>query len=348
MQGQAAHNPTAGARRTERTVHAKAADRRPVFKHVLGQPLVMDWPTVSEDAQAAIFDELQESLGPAVAARKALAQQRRRERSNARKAAAGSDMETDTGTDGKPSRRRKRGAAANAGKATLPDGAEAAVKRARCEIDPETASLPEPLRGIVAGINAVTVQLEKLVARQAAVSREKGGSATAGSGAASDLSADHKPDLRCVLVCRGDMPAGHLYAHLPAMAALLDPQVRMCALSAGAERKLADTLGLKRASVVGVRSGVPSLERLCELVEASTTPLKAPWLKKASTTSFVPTQIRVIATSAPIKPRGGTASSRPQAKASGAQVESDAPAAVQQARVSRDGGGPSGAEQDHK
>ncbi|GAA5932348.1 hypothetical protein JCM3775_001199 [Rhodotorula graminis] len=169
------------------------------------------------------------------------------------------------------------------------------------------------------------------------------------------------PIVDLVLVCRPDINPPSLVAHLPTMVAAANgvqsaldgvlaarrsereagkgdgedekkkgaarPEmrsVRLVQLDVGAERKLADALGLRRVAVIGLSSRAPGTAPLLDLIASHLpTPLSAPWLvphllhppSSASTTAstatataaptsrFAPTAIKHLKTSAPLNPR---------------------------------------------
>jgi RNase P subunit Pop3 len=57
--------------------------------------------------------------------------------------------------------------------------------------------------------------------------------------------------MRVVFVARGDTSSTHLYAHFPLMVSML-PNIRLVSLAKGAERRLCETLELKRVGVIGL------------------------------------------------------------------------------------------------
>ncbi|BGP52807.1 hypothetical protein JCM8202_003887 [Rhodotorula sphaerocarpa] len=101
----------------------------------------------------------------------------------------------------------------------------------------------------------------------------------------------------------------------PATAAM--PEMRpvlLVPLDAGAERRLADALGLRRVAALAVSSLLPEMEpvRALLLEQLHLTPLSAPWLvphllhppaHPRAAPRFAPTTIKHLKTSAPLNPR---------------------------------------------
>ncbi|BGO99235.1 hypothetical protein RTBOTA2_000305 [Rhodotorula toruloides] len=158
------------------------------------------------------------------------------------------------------------------------------------------------------------------------------------------------PLIDLIFVCRPDINPPSLVAHLPTMVAAANgiqealdsvlsasdpakeamvveddeqrqgkrPEMRrvlLVPLDVGAERRLADKLGLRRVAAIGLSSLLPSAASLVTLLSStpSLTTLSAPWLvphllHPASSASpaeslYQPTTIKHLKTSAPLNPR---------------------------------------------
>ncbi|KAJ3093006.1 hypothetical protein HK102_013280 [Quaeritorhiza haematococci] len=105
---------------------------------------------------------------------------------------------------------------------------------------------PEILEDVVVGINVVTRALEKQHKQNAA-----GGKDIAEN--------NHKIDV--VFVCRGDAPGPQFYTHLPTLGRLAG-DVIICPFGKGAEKALAQAMGLKKVLVLALKAVEvkPSLE----------------------------------------------------------------------------------------
>ncbi|GAA5877099.1 hypothetical protein JCM16303_006166 [Sporobolomyces ruberrimus] len=92
-------------------------------------------------------------------------------------------------------------------------------------------------------------------------------------------------------------------------------QVRIVPLDQGAERILADALGLRRVAAIGISSSAPGASELLELVSKHLEPPSAPWLtphllhpptsssRSQRPSSYVETHIKHLKTTAPLNPR---------------------------------------------
>ncbi|GAA5838372.1 hypothetical protein JCM9279_003225 [Rhodotorula babjevae] len=167
-----------------------------------------------------------------------------------------------------------------------------------CRPDINPPSLVAHLPSMVAAANGVQSALDGVLGASQPGSGEedKGeGDAARRDGRAGKKSA--RPEMRCV---------------------------RLVQLDAGAERKLADALGLRRVAAIGLSSLAPGTAPLLDLIDSHLpTPLSAPWLvphllhppssssntatsttpAAASPSRFAPTAIKHLKTSAPLNPR---------------------------------------------
>ncbi|GAA5866877.1 hypothetical protein JCM3774_004588 [Rhodotorula dairenensis] len=92
--------------------------------------------------------------------------------------------------------------------------------------------------------------------------------------------------------------------------------VLLVPLDVGAERKLADALGLRRVAAIAVSSAIPATQALYSLLQSyKIQPLSTPWLVPyllhphaapvRETSRFAPTTIKHVKTSAPLNPKAG-------------------------------------------
>ncbi|BGO94715.1 hypothetical protein NBRC10512_007337 [Rhodotorula toruloides] len=168
--------------------------------------------------------------------------------------------------------------------------------------------------------------------------------------ARSSLARPTVPLIDLVFVCRPDINPPSLVAHLPTMVAAANgiqealdsvhassdpakeamvveddeqrqgkrPEMRkvlLVPLDVGAERRLADKLGLRRVAAIGLSSLLPSAASLFALLSStpSLTTLSAPWLvphllhpvssASPAKSLYQPTTIKHLKTSAPLNPR---------------------------------------------
>ncbi|CAG8707645.1 1660_t:CDS:2 [Cetraspora pellucida] len=135
--------------------------------------------------------------------------------------------------------------------------------------------------------------------------------------------------LRMIFVCKADISSPHLCAHLPIMSSIAR-NVLLVPLPLGAEELISNKVGIKRASCIGVKIKTPEFDGIYKLVKDKVGPVNAPWLTpfkselskkrkgieedeiipstsimddfiKTTCNEYVPTQIKQLITSAPIK-----------------------------------------------
>ncbi|KAH6575980.1 hypothetical protein BASA62_001689 [Batrachochytrium salamandrivorans] len=296
-----------------RFISIKAQERRPIFKHVLGTPFVTNWSSPDNAEQQAILTEFC-ACTASVGIYRRLAIRERKLKSRKVKQAMG-ELDADTSVN-------------------------EAVKISSDEV----AAVPlQPLTDLVIGINNVTKILEDMISHKAktdALERDRIAHEKCNTNSLKKCDSHvvdpiptpsqplvHKtlkppPQLRCIFVCRGDMPVGHLYSHLPAMAAIIGGDLRICAFSAGAEKTLSLALGIKHVSTLGIKISTPRFDRVFQLVVQSDCRVNIPWLHNPMAASYLPTKVRAIKTVGPIKnknTRVGSVSKK-------AKIQPDAPA----------------------
>ncbi|GAA5903186.1 hypothetical protein JCM8208_002231 [Rhodotorula glutinis] len=164
-----------------------------------------------------------------------------------------------------------------------------------CRPDINPPSLVAHLPTMVAAANGVQSALDGVLAGTANEEKEGEGDAAMQDGKGKkQKKGSARPEMRCV---------------------------RLVQLDVGAERKLADALGLRRVAVIGLSSLAPGTGPLLDLIASHLPePLSAPWLvphllhppsssstttptTTAPTSRFAPTAIKHLKTSAPLNPR---------------------------------------------
>ncbi|GAA5992077.1 hypothetical protein JCM10908_000730 [Rhodotorula pacifica] len=137
--------------------------------------------------------------------------------------------------------------------------------------------------------------------------------------------------------------------------------VLLVPLDVGAERRLADALGLRRVAAIGLSSILPATSKLHALLQShKIQPLSTPWLvpyllhphapppireplSSASASRFAPTTIKHVKTSAPLNPRAGVQRKKEERKQKKEAIEEmrskKRKVARDKARGSRDDGG---------
>jgi ribonuclease P/MRP protein subunit POP3 len=111
-----------------------------------------------------------------------------------------------------------------------------------------TLEPPKILQHLSVGINEVTKRLESQIQQNRV---------TVVTTADDSKLASPRPHLKFILVCRSDIDPPLLIDHLPHLVAAYnstqtDEPVKLVPLPKGAESSLAQTLGLRRAAVVGI------------------------------------------------------------------------------------------------
>ena len=121
-----------------------------------------------------------------------------------------------------------------------------------------------------------------------------------------DLEHDSNTKIRhlaAIFVCRPSQPSV-LHAHLPqlvAAASLRNPHLqptRLVQLPQGSENRLSASLGLPRASFVGILEDAPHSKPLLELVRDIVPVIELPWLEEAREAQYKPVKINTILTTA--------------------------------------------------
>ncbi|KAI0480667.1 hypothetical protein GGR56DRAFT_627078 [Xylariaceae sp. FL0804] len=117
-----------------------------------------------------------------------------------------------------------------------------------------------------------------------------------------------------VFVARSGQP-GALSSHLPQMVATASksypgrPPVRLVGLSKACEDRLSSSLGIPRASCIGLRDAAPNSQALVEFVRRCVPAVEVPWLQEAPLAEHREAKINVVETF--------TGPRRPRAKAKG-------------------------------
>ncbi|KAJ3234276.1 RNase P and RNase MRP subunit [Chytriomyces hyalinus] len=115
------------------------------------------------------------------------------------------------------------------------------------------------------------------------------------------------PDRKClnlsmVFVCKADVAAAHLFAHLPTMCYLAGEDVILVPLPAGSEKSLSNCLGLKSVIALGVQADSPNFQELYELVKRIVGPPRIPWMGRPSKTNASPAAVIAATDSATTAP----------------------------------------------
>ena len=154
---------------------------------------------------------------------------------------------------------------------------------------------PEVSSHITLGFNTTIRRLELL----SAVSRPQslGGEISAKSEDETGKSIRLLPSLSAVFICRTGLPP-ILTSSLPLLAATAssafpkEPPIRLVPLSKAAEDKLAIALHQPKVGFVGLQADAPAAEILTTLVRDRIPPVDVPWLREASSSTYLPVKVR--------------------------------------------------------
>ena len=120
-----------------------------------------------------------------------------------------------------------------------------------------------------------------------------------------DLHTSTLKPLDAVFVPRSDQPS-IMHSHLPmlvqaaSMAPLSSPHIKLVVLPKGAEAKLSSALGIPRVGLIGLMEGAPAASPLIEFVKQHVPEVEVPWLVEAEAGVYLPVQINIIHTTAPL------------------------------------------------
>ncbi|KAG8531481.1 uncharacterized protein KY384_003110 [Bacidia gigantensis] len=79
------------------------------------------------------------------------------------------------------------------------------------------------------------------------------------------------------------------------------PEIRLVSLPRGAEQRLAKALGIHRVGPIGLLVNAPDSEPLVQFVRDNIAAIEVPWLDHLTRGELLPTQIKTIETTAPVK-----------------------------------------------
>ncbi|KAF9056312.1 hypothetical protein BJ165DRAFT_1432562 [Panaeolus papilionaceus] len=108
--------------------------------------------------------------------------------------------------------------------------------------------------------------------------------------------------LKFIFVCRADVNPSLIVDHLPHLVAAYNSRKRtpvlLAPLPEGAEKAIADILGVRRAAVLAVDAQFDMAEIVQDLLQ-TVPPLRASWLSIGDQQSFIPTHTKHLRTTAP-------------------------------------------------
>ncbi|EAU92807.2 hypothetical protein CC1G_01852 [Coprinopsis cinerea okayama7 len=253
-----------------------ASEKKVVFKPVLDNPFRVRWPSVPLNLQNAVLAYLLTLLdGVASCHREHCRLSRKRKR--AEKAAQSNKKRTLDAGKAEPSQKDQE--------------MEDAV------ILPDVTLPPKPtiMAHMVLGINAVTKRLEHQArqVRRIVLARPP-----------EDQSLETKPPIAYVFACRAEVNPSILIDHLPPLVAACNSAtgkqfVKLVPLPKDSEQRLAESLGIRSASIIAIDAQYPGLPELAARLE-SVPLLTASWLTPSAVpTQLIPTHIKHVKTSAP-------------------------------------------------
>ncbi|KAJ3047471.1 hypothetical protein HK097_011506, partial [Rhizophlyctis rosea] len=240
-------------------------DRRMVFKHTFDSPFTYKWPIVAQEDEEAILKLLCQTLSPIGDSRRKqsahrIAQRIQLKRKAVEEAEASSHSESplpDSTTllrlpEGPKKKKRKSLAERASSRAITFSSTPFATTTP--ELDPTTLQLRKDL---LLGVNAVTKALEPSRAPS---------------------------QIQIIFLFRGDIPIPHLYAHFPTMTYLAAPECLLFAFGMkGAEKRVAESLGIKRVSCLGVKTPSETFTPLHILLKSKISLPIIPWLPRPTT-----------------------------------------------------------------
>ncbi|KAF2100377.1 hypothetical protein NA57DRAFT_54469 [Rhizodiscina lignyota] len=114
------------------------------------------------------------------------------------------------------------------------------------------------------------------------------------------VQSEYRPPLSAIFLpkARNDM----IYAHLPLLAQTASSAqnlpahsaTRLVPLDSKHEQKLASSLGLPRAGVVGLMEGAPGTDALIEYVRSKVEPIDVPWLREAAEAKYMGLKVDAV------------------------------------------------------
>jgi ribonuclease P/MRP protein subunit POP3 len=152
-------------------------------------------------------------------------------------------------------------------------------------------AIPSSSQHLRIGFNSNIRRLEELAHRSKSESPAKQTVTAPASEASSNF-----PAVMFVYRAAIPEPVSHSIPLLVAAASASSPEqepIRLVELSANAEAELSTTLGIPRVSVLGVDDGAPEAGPLIQYVRSQLEPVRAPWLGKCPTTSYLPLKLNI-------------------------------------------------------
>ncbi|KAJ2365734.1 RNase P and RNase MRP subunit [Coemansia sp. RSA 2607] len=301
----------AGSLRAAGSVRAAGQKRRPMLKYALEKPYTTLWPSVPQELQSLLVDELCSVVQPVCAY---VAESRRVSKQRGVQKARASRKELKAA---KAAKTNKTGVSADKADTSCADSKNnptlktdrASVRKVIRERGSGESGSDDIMTGldlldhIVVGINANTRALERQ-ARAAPPTRNVN-------------------DLALVFVCRANIDP-QLVAHFPALAHVAHAResaattqtgnsggLRLVGLGRGLEQRLATAIGLDRVTVIGIRAGSAVLDRVIEMARNKVPAPSVPWIGTSRTEKdsieqpdkhmLHPMAVRELHTSAPIQ-----------------------------------------------
>jgi len=171
--------------------------------------------------------------------------------------------------------------------------------------------VPEISSHLLVGLASITRYLELITSTRpldGPPEKSNANLASASSNSGIDLDHDSKTKFRhlaAIFVCRSSQPSV-LHAHLPQLVATASLRnsnsqpTRLVQLPQDSENRLSSSLGLPRASFIGILEGAPHSKPLLELVQDIVPIIEVPWLEEARKAQYKPVKINTILTTAPV------------------------------------------------
>ncbi|KAF8807845.1 hypothetical protein BYT27DRAFT_7223627 [Phlegmacium glaucopus] len=261
-------------------------EKKVVFKGVLDSPFRVQWPSVPINLQNAVLAyilQILEGVSEYHDNRSALSRKRKR--------AAKSSC--DALAKDKKQKLLEQGSATDDAMSGLVEQSSKRSSDNDDNVDDMAAKSPSILRHIVYGINAVTKRLEL-----------QSHSLRRPTTVIPIPSVETQPSrpFKYLFVCRQDVDPSILIDHLPHLVASCNSaqasnHMKLVPLPKGSELVLAQTLGIRRVTVLGIDVDLAD-DRLHTMLEPVPV-LTASWLSNAKLPTLIPTHVKHLRTSAP-------------------------------------------------
>lgn len=184
------------------------------------------------------------------------------------------------------------------------------MSRANAQLSPLIVAppVPEIIDFVTIGFNTTTRYLEQLAKGSVPTSLQHilpvGLPRSKGPGQESEETrGEAVPEpLAAVFVPRSDQ-SSLLHSHLPVLIQVASPETCLIALPKGAEARLSAALRIPRVGLLGMKKNAPSAAALLNFIKENVPAVQVPWIQEAAAARYLPVEINVIETTAPLAPQ---------------------------------------------